>query len=128
MYGNELYRAACPMDLSGLRVLRPGLHLGTVKKNRFEPSHSLALFLSAEDVRCSAEICKDRGADALAAVAGDRAAAAYLRGESLPAGDCAVKGEKGWCLVTISGFSAGWGKISGGQVKNHYPKGLRRAH
>ena len=131
MYGSELYRVPCPMDLSGLKVLRPGLHLGTVKKNRFEPSHSLALFLRAEDVRCSAEICgsgEADGADALTDVAGDRAAAAYLRGESLPAADCGAAGGKGWCLMTIAGFSAGWGKISGGQVKNHYPKGLRRAH
>ena len=128
MYGSELYRVPCPMDLSGLKVLRPGLHLGTVKKNRFEPSHSLALFLRAEDVRCSAEICESGSEDTLTAAAGSRAAAAYLRGESISAADCGAAGEKGWCLVTISGFSAGWGKISGGQVKNHYPKGLRRPH
>ena len=128
MYGSELYRVPYPMELKGLRVLRPGLHLGTVKKNRFEPSHSLALFLRAEDVRCSAEICESGSEDTLTAAAGSRAAAAYLRGESIPAADCGAAGEKGWCLVTISGFSAGWGKISSGQVKNHYPKGLRRPH
>ena len=33
---------------------------------------------------------------------------------------------KGWCLFGIDGFSAGWGKIANGQMKNHYPKGLRR--
>ena len=117
LFGNELYRVPYSIDMSGLKVLRAGLHLGTVKKNRFEPSHSLALFLTAEDVRRVAQI--DDGLSA----------SAYLRGESLRTADCIeVTGEKGWCLVTICGYSAGWGKISGGQVKNHYPKGLRRAH
>ena len=37
-----------------------------------------------------------------------------------------VDGEgKGWTLVTHAGLALGWGKASGGQVKNHYPKGLR---
>lgn len=117
IFGSELYRVPYSIDVRGLKVLRAGLHLGTVKKNRFEPSHSLALFLTAEDVRCSVTI--DDGP----------LASAYLRGESLQVRDCGkVTGEKGWCLVTICGFSAGWGKISSGQIKNHYPKGLRRAH
>ena len=91
--------------------------LVALKKNRFEPSHSLALYLSARDAARSAETgCGN-------------AASAYLRGESLQVPDCVhVTGEKGWCLITIGGFSAGWGKISSGQIKNHYPKGLRRAH
>ncbi|WP_029067321.1 RsmF rRNA methyltransferase first C-terminal domain-containing protein [Lachnobacterium bovis] len=29
-------------SLSGVRLLRRGLHLGTLLKNRFEPSHALA--------------------------------------------------------------------------------------
>ncbi|MBR3646676.1 MAG: RsmF rRNA methyltransferase first C-terminal domain-containing protein, partial [Lachnospiraceae bacterium] len=34
-------------SLKKLKVLRPGLHLGTFLKNRFEPSHALALALNA---------------------------------------------------------------------------------
>ena len=46
--------------------------------------------------------------------------AAYLRGEAL-------RGEnRGWTLLTAGGVSLGWVKGSGGQLKNHYPKGLRR--
>ena len=48
-------------------------------------------------------------------------AAAWLRGESLPA-----EGLKGWTLVTTAGCSLGWGKAAGRILKNHYPKGLRR--
>jgi hypothetical protein len=33
---------------------------------------------------------------------------------------------RGWCLVTADGYSLGWGKGDGRQLKNHYPKGLRR--
>ena len=125
LFGKELYRIPEAARLDGLRVLRPGLHLGTVKKNRFEPSHSLALFLSRDQVRCSAEISEPEET-----AAGDgRAASAYLRGESLWARDCReVTGNKGWCLVTNLGYSCGWGKLTAGQIKNHYPKGVRRPY
>ena len=50
-FGEQLYLAPAETpSLRGLKVLRPGLHLGTVKKNRFEPSHALALFLKKEQV------------------------------------------------------------------------------
>ncbi|MBQ5675240.1 MAG: Fmu (Sun) protein, partial [Lachnospiraceae bacterium] len=29
-------------------------------------------------------------------------------------------------LVCVDGYSAGWGKITNGTIKNHYPKGLRK--
>ena len=44
----------------------------------------------------------------------------YLSGQTLP---CEASG---WTLVTVGGLSLGWGKASGGVMKNHYPKGLRR--
>jgi NOL1/NOP2/fmu family ribosome biogenesis protein len=91
-----------------LKVLRPGLHLGTLKKNRFEPSHALALTLSKADVKRSMEL-------------GDNARA-YLNGQTLNA----AEGEKGWTLMTYKGYSIGWGKLSGNIMKNHYPKGLRK--
>ena len=56
-YGDQIYLlpAGIP-DLSGLRVLRPGLHLATGKKNRLEPSHALALFLDPDTVNQSVEL------------------------------------------------------------------------
>ena len=125
LFGKELYRIPESAGLDGLKVLRPGLHLGTLKKNRFEPSHALAAALEAGDVKCCAEL-SDGSEDVL----GDgNAARAYLRGESLRTQDCAqISGQKGWCLVTDCGFSCGWGKLSGDQIKNHYPKGLRRPY
>ena len=35
-------------------------------------------------------------------------------------------GPDGWVLIAVEGFPLGWGKRSGGVVKNHYPKALRR--
>lgn len=110
-FGDNLY--LIPEEaprLSGLRVLRPGLHVGTLKKGRLEPSHALALFLKKEDVKQSLEI----GCGELA----ER----YLRGETIPA-----PGQfRGWTLVTAGGYSLGFGKADRGTLKNHYPKGLRR--
>ena len=49
---------------------------------------------------------------------------AYLRGESLEAEEEGRRG-KGWALVLAGGYPLGWGKLAGGMLKNHYPKGLR---
>ncbi len=110
-FGDQLY--FCPKDMpstKGMKVLRPGLHLGTVKKNRFEPSHALALALKAEDVSYHYELRADSGE-----------ARDYLNGLTF-----AAEGAKGWYLITVDGFSIGWGKLAGGVMKNHYPKGLRK--
>ncbi len=122
LFGDQLYllpegfrEAAGERGLSGLRVLRPGLHLGTLKKQRFEPSHALALALKPEDVRLDLSLLPDR-----------EEALAYLKGSTLPAGDSLTeKASKGWVLVSVAGCSIGWAKLAGGLLKNHYPKGLR---
>ena len=110
-FGDQLYLA--PEDtpsLDGLRVLRPGLHLGTIKKNRFEPSHALALALRPENLKYVWNLSAD-SAEIME----------YLKGQTLTA-----EGEKGWYLITVDGYGTGWGKLSGSVMKNHYPKGLRR--
>lgn len=117
LFGDQLY--VLPKEapsLDRLKVQRPGLHIGTFKKDRLEPSHALALFLGEEEAKQSVCISIE-SAEAIS----------YLRGESLFLNDgMTVKGKKGWCLVCIDGCSAGWGKLGAGQVKNHYPKGLRK--
>ena len=108
LFGQTLYWAPEELpELKGLKVLRPGLQLGEIKKDRFEPAHALALWLKT---------CKNT----LSFPADSDAIKAYLHGEVLP---CT---QRGWCLVQTDGFSLGWGKGDGNQLKNHYPKGLRR--
>ncbi|ANS73858.1 RNA methyltransferase [Paenibacillus yonginensis] len=100
-----------PDLLSGLKIPRAGLRLGIARKGRFEPDHALALALAREQ----AVRCVDLAADSAEA-------AAYLRGEVL-----AVEPSlQGWTLVALDGYPIGFGKCSGGQLKNHYPKGLRQ--
>jgi 16S rRNA C967 or C1407 C5-methylase (RsmB/RsmF family)/NOL1/NOP2/fmu family ribosome biogenesis protein len=100
-----------PRLLDGLRVLRPGLHLGDLPKDRFEPAHALALHLRPSAARWT-----------LGAAADAPETAAYLRGEALPAD----AGLSGWGLVCVDGLPLGWGKAAGGRVNNRLPKGLRR--
>jgi NOL1/NOP2/fmu family ribosome biogenesis protein len=107
-FGQSLYLAPEEMpDISRLKVLRPGLELGVVKKDRFEPAHALALWL--RNCACVHDL----------PALGDEIAA-YIHGEVIPSA------QKGWCIVTADGYSLGWGKGDGRVLKNHYPKGLRR--
>ncbi len=107
-FGDRLYLAPLGTPaLPGLRVLRAGLELGTLKKDRIDPAHALALW--GKDFAQSVDFAAD-GPEIQA----------YLHGEVLPGK------AKGWCLVTVDGYSIGWGKGDGVQLKNHYPKGLRR--
>lgn len=109
-FGEQLY--LIPEDLpsiKGLKVLRPGLHLGTMKKNRFEPSHALALALKPEESVYHYNLSSQ-----------EPLGRHYFRGDTF-----ASQGEKGWYLITVDGYAAGWGKLAGGIMKNHYPKGLR---
>lgn len=112
-FGEQLYYGPANMpSLKGLKVLRPGLHLGTLKKNRFEPSHALALALKPEEVNnCILYSMKDREPTQ------------FLGGQTLILEDAGING---WCLICVEGYSLGWGKVAGNIVKNHYPKGLRK--
>ena len=108
--GTYLYLAQEDLpDLAGLRFIHPGWWLGTMKKNRFEPAHPLAMALTTAEVRLVAALPAD-----------DEAVRAYLRGESLKS-----EGEDGWVMVAVDGFPLGWGKRVKGTLKSHYPRGLR---
>ncbi len=110
-FGDQIYMGPKDMPaVKNLKVLRPGLHLGTLKKNRFEPSHALALALNSLEVEQSYPLAMEDGR-----------AAAFIGGQTFAIGE-----EKGWHLITVDGYSLGWGKAAGGIMKNHYPKGLRK--
>lgn len=110
-FGDQLYlMPENAPSLDKLKVLRPGLHLGTLKKNRFEPSHALALTLNPSECKHIFPLSQ----------ADDRVLS-YLGGNTFP-----CDGEKGWYLICVDNFSLGWGKCAGGIMKNHYPKGLRK--
>lgn len=115
MFGEQLYLVPPDMtDMKGLKVVRPGFQLGTIKKNRFEPSHALALALCRQEVNNTVSFAADA-----------EEIQAYLRGESLPLSGISGDIRNGWCLVLADGYSIGWCKVNNGIIKNHYPKGLR---
>jgi NOL1/NOP2/sun family putative RNA methylase len=114
--GMYLYQLpANPPDLTGLKVIHPGWWLGAfysgaeLSRQRFEPSHALALGLRVEQARRCLDL-----------PSGSPQVSAYLRGETI-----AWQAEAGWVLLAVDGFPLGWGKSGSGQIKNFYPRGLR---
>ncbi|MCS7010470.1 MAG: RsmF rRNA methyltransferase first C-terminal domain-containing protein [Anaerolineales bacterium] len=94
-------------DFGDLRLIMPGVWLGTFKKGRFEPAHALALFLRPDQMQRAIDLPVD-----------SREIRAYLRGESLDGGN-----GRSWTVVTVNGWPLGWGKVVQGVLKNHYPRG-----
>ena len=96
-------------ELKGIRVLRNGLYLGEVRKNRFIPSYSLALTLTKEDVKRSYDYSCD-----------SEEIKKYIHGETLEG-----TGNEGFGVIFVDGYPLSFYKESN-QVKNLFPKGLRR--
>ena len=107
--GDALLSAPDLPPLDGVRVLRAGVQLGTLKGKVFAPDHALAMCLPPP---CGLPVLALARAGALR----------YQSGVALPA----PEDMSGWALAVYEGLVLGFGKASGGQFKNHYPKGLRR--
>lgn len=107
--GELLLLVPSDMPQTKLRILRAGVAAGTVQKGRFVPAHHLFTAFG--------HTCTNREQLTLQ----DPRLAAWLRGEEIEA----KTAQNGWCSVLVDGFSLGAGKVSGGKVKNHYPKALR---
>ena len=90
-------------------VFMSGVVLGEIKKNILFPHHQL--FSAYGNIMRRRELLNK----------GDARVEKYLRGEEI---DTEIQGS-GWCAVFYEGVALGGGKISGGRIKNHYPKGLR---
>jgi len=93
-------------DFSGLRTLRCGLHLCRLGRGYIEPDHALAMALRPGD----AAQCLNLD---------ERESLRILAGETMESG------LRGWTLLACRGMPLGWGKGSGGVMKNHIPRGLR---
>jgi len=110
IFGDSLYLLPEGMPaMKGLRVLRTGWQLGTLKKGRFEPSQAFAMGLSKGEVTNVEDF----------SLADDRVIR-YLKGETVEA-----DGKEGWTLVCVDGFPLGWAKRQGGRLKNKYAVGWK---
>lgn len=96
-------------DTAGIRLIAAGIAVAEVCKNRLEPCHAAFMAAKAADCRQIVDLSPD-----------DPRLTAFLRGEQIPAEDV-----RGWTAVAVAGITVGFGKASGGVVKNRYPKGLR---
>lgn len=98
--------------VKGMRILRCGLYMGEIKKNRFEPSQALAMALDMKDYPNIINLRAD-----------DDRCLKYLKGETIQADDMVV--DNGFALVCVDGYPLGWGKLGNGSLKNKYLAGWR---
>lgn len=94
----------------GLHYFRTGLYLGQIKKNRFEPSQALAMFLKREEFDQTVNLKAD-----------DPRVVKYLKGETIEADS----NKKDYHLICVDGYPLGWGKVGNHMVKNKYNPGWR---
>lgn len=110
VFGEELYLLPSGLpDLSKLKIARNGLHLGTFKTKRFEPSYALGLALRPDEVKKGLELPLEDFKR-------------YMSGEAINLG---ISQPNGWYQVQVSGNGLGFAKLVNGVLKNSVPKGLR---
>lgn len=97
--------------LAGLGVIRSGILFGEIKKNRIEPSHNL--FTASQASTFNNMVDLDINSPQVNS---------YLLGEEISVN----RSIKGYTAVCVNGITLGFGKCSNGQLKNKYPKGLRK--
>lgn len=121
LYAGKLYSLPEPLwnhSIRGLRFLRTGLYLGDVEKKRFTPSQALAMHLKKDACNVGVDFSVS-----------DPRVVRYLKGETLDLDDREKElPSSGWCLVSVDGFSLGWGKLVSGQLRNKYYPGWRWQH
>ena len=95
MFGEQLYRLPdIEVDIKGLKVQRAGLHIGEFKKQRFEPSHSLALALKISEAKNVVKLTWD-----------DPQTTGFFNGQSVMLSDeQAAECKKGWAPVCVDGY------------------------
>ncbi|MGX7776801.1 RsmF rRNA methyltransferase first C-terminal domain-containing protein [Streptococcus pluranimalium] len=110
VFGEQLYIIPAHLpDLSQLKIARNGLHLGTFKKKRFEPSFALGIALKPSEVVQKIKIDIEQFKE-------------YVAGSQVNLHETY---SNGWYQVVINGNGLGFAKVVGNQLKNFYPKGLR---
>ena len=92
-------------------TLRSGLLLGTLKRNRFEPSQHLAMSLKTEQFSQTVNLS-----------ANDERTERYLRGETIQF----ETPYRGWVLVCVDGYPLGFAKAEGNKLKNKIEAGHRK--
>lgn len=101
----------CSPFFEGSGIVRKGILFGEVRKNRIEPSHQLFTCAKMSELRNVVDF--DYRSEQINS---------YLLGGELETENTM----KGYTAVCVNGMTLGFGKASGGRLKNKYPKGLRK--
>ena len=96
------------LDLPSSAVFSAGVKIGSAEKGRLIPHHRFFMAFGS-DFRIKVELC-----------ASDPRVSSFIHGDVIPVDEPA-----GFAAVLYGGAVLGGGKISGGMLKNYYPKGLR---
>ena len=96
------------LDLPDSAVFSAGVKVGTQEKGRIVPHHRFFMAFGA-DFKIKVEISS-----------ADPRISSYIHGDVIP-----VDSPAGIAALLCDGAPLGGGKISGGMLKNYYPKGLR---
>ncbi|MQS88544.1 RsmF rRNA methyltransferase first C-terminal domain-containing protein [Companilactobacillus mishanensis] len=108
-----LYNAASlDSRFNKLHVLRNGLKLGEFKKNRFEPDIAMILAIEPKELKTIYDLSDDQFGK-------------YLHGESVILEKQPDFNNK-WIGLSYQNKLFSWGRYSNKEIKNVYPKGLRR--
>lgn len=111
-------------SLDKLKIQMAGLYLGEIdKNNNFIPSHNFALALKPVS-SLSDKNPYNQPITTKTISLTEREFLDYISGLTLNT-DLDING---WVLLIHNGNPIGWGKVSNGQIKNHYPKYLRKSY
>ncbi|MDO4198011.1 MAG: RsmB/NOP family class I SAM-dependent RNA methyltransferase [Erysipelotrichaceae bacterium] len=108
-HNDKFYISFMPLPDMKHNVLKYGVQVGEIINKRFEPSHH---FYRSNHLRSYFRYVYDLSDEEY-----DR----YISGNEIHA-----ETDNHYYLITYKGYSLGYGKCSNHQIKNKYPKGLRR--
>ena len=104
---NEVFLTNHILDLKGIRILRNGIKVGTLDKKIgliFDHNYSRLKNHLLPQIEVNEKEAKD-----------------FIYGLSIP-----TNYKNGFVIISYLSIPFALGKVSNGQIKNHYPKGLRK--
>ena len=99
-----------PGMFDGLRVMRPGWWLASIRHNKILLDHALAMAIKSDSVQRRLDLAVD-----------DPRVQTYLDGSSWVSDS-----PNGWVWVSVDDLPLGWAKVAGGRFRSRYPAHLRK--
>jgi len=108
-FGDSYYAVADGTpDVSGVRIMRAGVKLGTLVSKTVRPDHHFFMAAHPDCLKNTVDVSEQQVFE-------------FYKGQPLAVDPSC----RGYTAVTFEGITVGFGKAVGGTLKNHLPKGLR---